>query len=66
MYKHLKDSPFSVGSIFLKILIHLFLAVLDRRYCTGFSLLVVGGGYSLAVVYGLLIAMASLVMEHRL
>ena len=45
---------------------YLFLAVLDLRYCTGFSLLVVGGGYSLAVVYGLLIAMASLVMEHRL
>ena len=33
--------------------------------CTGFSL-VVCGGYSLAVVYSLLIAVASLIVEQRL
>ena len=34
--KRLKDSPFSVGSIFLKIFIYLFSAVLDLRFsCTG-------------------------------
>ena len=32
----------------------------------GFSLFVVSGGYSPVAVHGLLIAMASLVVEHRL
>ena len=32
----------------------------------GLSLLVASGGYSLAVLHGILIAVASLVMEHGL
>jgi len=34
--------------------------------CTGFSLVVEGGGYSLAMVPGFLIAVVSLAAEHRL
>jgi len=44
----------------------LFLAVLDLPCCTGFSLVVVSGGYSLVAMCRLLIMMASLVVEHRL
>ena len=32
----------------------------------GFSLVAVSGGYSLVVVYRLLVAVASLIVEHRL
>ena len=42
---------------------HLFLAVLDLHCCMGFSLVMVNGGYSLAVVNEVLIVVASLVME---
>ena len=42
------------------------LAVLGLRRCLGFSLVVASGGYSLAAVHGLLTAVASLVVEHRL
>ena len=53
--------------LFLVIkLIYLFLAVLGLHYCVGFSLVAVRGRYSLAVVHGLLIAVASLVAEHGL
>ena len=34
--------------------------------CTGFSLVAASGGYSLAVVLGLLMAVASLAAEHGL
>ena len=34
--------------------------------CTGFSLVAASGDYSLVVTYRLLIAAASLVVEHRL
>ena len=34
--------------------------------CAGFSLAAASGGYSLVAVHGLLIAVASLVVEHRL
>ena len=44
----------------------LFLAVLGLHCCTGFSLVMESGGYSLASVRGLLIAVASLVAEHGL
>ena len=44
----------------------LFLASLGRHCCVGFSLVVVSWGHSLAVVCGLLTAVASLVAEHRL
>ena len=38
---------------------HAFLVVLDLHCCSGFALAAVSGGYSLAVVCGLLIAAAS-------
>ena len=44
---------------------YLFLDVLGLHYCGGFSLVGVSGGCSLVAVCRLLIAMASLVMEHR-
>ena len=44
----------------------LFLAAWGLHCCTGFSLAVARGGFSLAVVCGLLIAVASPVAEHRL
>ena len=44
----------------------LFLTVLGLCCCMGFSRVAVSGGYSLAVVHGLLISMASLVTEHGL
>ena len=40
--------------------------MLGVHCCTGFFLVVVSRGYSLVVVQGLLIAVASLVVEHRL
>ena len=43
----------------------LFLAVLGLRGCTGFSLAVASGGYSLVVACRLLIAVASLA-KYRL
>ena len=46
--------------------IHLFLDVLDLHCCKRFSLVAVSRGYSLVAVHGLLIAVASLVAEHRL
>ena len=53
--------------IFLKFHIFiLFLAVLGLCCCTGFSLVVVIGGYSLVAVHGLLIAVASLFAGHWL
>ena len=46
-------------------IICLFLAVLSIHCCLGFSLVAANRSYSLAVVYGLLIAVISLV-EHQL
>ena len=51
---------------FYILFINLCLAVLDLPSCSGFSLVTVTGGYSLAVVHGLLIVVASLIEEHRL
>ena len=46
---------------------HLFiLGVLDVYCCIGFSLVVGTRGYPLVVVFGLLIVVASLVVEHGL
>ena len=42
------------------------LAVLGLHCCAGFSLVAVSAGYSLVVVCGLLIVMASVVVEHGL
>jgi len=45
---------------------YLLLAMLGLCCCEGFSRGVVSGGFSLAVVCGLLIAVASLAVEYRL
>ena len=45
--------------------IHLFLAVLGLRCFTSFSVFVESRGYSLVVVWRLLIVVASLVVKHR-
>ena len=44
----------------------LFLAVLGLHCYTGFSLVATSGGYSLAMMPGLLIVVASLISEYRL
>ena len=44
----------------------LFLALLGLYCCIGFSLVAVREGYSLDLVFRLLIEVASLVSEHRL
>ena len=46
--------------------VYLFMAMLGLCGCVGFSLVAASNGYSLVVVHGLLIAVASLVAEHRL
>ena len=46
--------------------IYLFLAVLHLHCCVDFSLVVASGGYSLLAMYGLLIAVASLVRAKSL
>ena len=46
--------------------VFLFLAVLDLHCCSGFSLVAGNKDYSLVAVLGLLIAVASLLTEHRL
>ena len=46
--------------------IHLFLDVLHLHCCKGFSLVAASRGCSLVAVHVLLIAVASLVAEHRL
>ena len=40
------------------------MSVLGRHCCTGFSLVVMSRGYSLAAVHRLLSAVAPLVVEH--
>ena len=47
------------------IFLYLFLTALSL-HCCGLSLVAASGGYSLIVVCGLLIAVASLVAEHGL
>ena len=51
---------------YLKIvyIYYLFSTVLGLSCCVGFSIVVASGGYSQFVVQGLLIAVASLVVEH--
>ena len=44
--------------------LNLFLAILGLCFCDRFFLVVASGSYSLVVVRGLLIAVASLVVEH--
>ena len=60
------------GFLVYLLLIDLFMAVLGLPFgaqalvaARGLSLVVASGSYSLAVVRGLLIAVASFVLEHR-
>ena len=48
------------------VFVHLFLAVLRLHCRVGFSLLAASRGLSLVVVCGLLVAAASLAVEHKL
>ena len=57
--------PLPSGGFFFA-LVYLFLAVLDFGCCASFSLIEASGGYSLIVVHRLLIAVASLLVEHGL
>ena len=52
--------------LYLTKIYYLFMAVLDFHCCEGFSLVAVSRGYSLVVVRGFLIVVASLVAEPRL
>ena len=52
--------------LFKKLFIYLFLAVLHLCYCSGFSLVAVSRGNSLAVGHGFLVLVASLVAEKGL
>ena len=52
--------------IFLFLLFILCFTMLGLCCCAGFSPAAASGGYSLVAVHGLLIAVASLVVEHRL
>ena len=52
--------------LLIKKHIYLFMAVLDLRCCTGFSLVLASGIYSLIAMHGLLIEAASLAADHRL
>ena len=52
-----------LGLLFIYLCI---LAVLGRRCCVGFSRVAASKGYSLVATHGLLIVVASLVLEHRL
>ena len=57
---------FFLFKFYVIIFICLLWAVLGLRCCTGFSLVAASRGYSLFAVHGLLIAAASLVVEHGL
>ena len=46
------------------LLIYLFLALPGLCSCAGSSVVVLSGDYHLVVVFGLLVAVASLVAEH--
>ena len=51
--------------IFFQILYLFILAVLGLHWCMGFSLVAVSWGYSLVVMLGLIIGVASLVVEQH-
>ena len=50
---------------FCKFFVFLILTVLGLHDCTGLSLVAASGGHCLAGLQGLLIAVASPVVEHR-
>ena len=52
--------------VLITYLLILFLSVMGLCCCSDFSLVVTSRGYSVVAVHRLLIALASLVEEHRL
>ena len=63
---HITDDPFQFPIFFKFIKSCLFLSLLGLRCCSGFSLLAVSGGDSLAAIHSLLVAVTSFLEEHRL
>ena len=63
-----REAPVTLPTLrlFFKLFIYLVLAVSGLRCCEGSFPAVASGGYSLVVAHGLLIGVASLVVEHRL
>ena len=61
-----RDKYRKVNSFFFNVFMHLFLVVLGLCFCMGFSLVAMSRGYSLLAVLGFLIAVVSLVAEHKL
>ena len=53
-------------SFLIVLFIYLFMAVLGLPCCLGFSLVAANEGCSLVAVHGLLLVVASLVVEHGL
>ena len=66
MRRAIEELNFILIYFFILNFIYLFLSVLDISCCMRFSLVNKSGGYSLVVVNGPLIAVASLVSEHGL
>ena len=64
LFPGLNDITFSCFN--LSLFIYNFVVVLGLHCCESFSPIVTSGDYSLAVVHDHLIAVASLVLEHRL
>ena len=56
----------SSKTLFISLLLDLFLSALSLHCCTDFSLAVARAGYSLGVMHSIVIAVASLVAEQRL
>ena len=59
-------SSLSYHNLFYIYLFITYLAMLSLHCCAGFSLVVTRRGHSLVLVRGLLIVVASLVVEHGL
>ena len=64
-YVYSDDFSVSFLSLFLFICLFVHLPMLGLCCCMGFSLVAASGGFCLAAACGLLIAVVSLVLEHR-
>ena len=74
------QTPFGFAKISLSLFLNVFLFLdffffffwfnnfinLFRLCCVGFSLILASGDYSLVVAHGLLLVVASLIVDHRL
>ena len=64
-FQQFDEVNFHSPTLFLRLILYLFMAVLGLHCCLGFSVVGASGSCFLVAVRGLLIAVASLV-EHRL